>query len=194
MVPEGPRPDVAANLGLPDAERSGFSGTVVFEKPQENTGPIQVYGVLDDGKAYPISPPADYEAPERLVDADADATIRVGTDRVAGWLEALDGGPRALGVVDVPAGVDLADYQLATFEADSTNGATAFTVFDQLGTTDAYGINHNIRVGVLPSAGEDIAVRVGSCLQWHGYEGPQLIISQEGGSPIKRVVLSDVVE
>ena len=121
----------------------------MFEKPQEDTGPIQVYGLLDDGKAYPISPPADYEAPKRLVDADG-ATIRVGTDRVAGWLEALDGGPRALGVVDVPAGVDLADYQLATFERRQHDRDTPRSrCIDELGTTDAYGINHNIRVGVL---------------------------------------------
>jgi hypothetical protein len=191
MAPDAPRPDVAANLGLPEAERSGFAGTVVFEEPAD-AGPIQVFGVLDDGRAYPITPPADYEAPKRLVDGDE--TIRVGTDRVAGWLEALDGGPRRLGVVDVPADVDLSDYPLATFEADDTIGDTAFTLIDQLGTSDAYGINRNIRVGVLERAGDDIAVRVGSCLQWHGYDGKRLVISQEGGSPIERVVLSDVVD
>jgi hypothetical protein len=109
-------------------------------------------------------------------------------------LDALDGSPRTLGLVDVPADVDLQDYQLATFEADGTIGDTAFTIVDQLGVTDAYGINRSIRVGVLDRAGDDIAVRVGSCLQWHGYDGKRLVISQEGGSPIERVVLSDVVD
>jgi hypothetical protein len=103
-------------------------------------------------------------------------------------------GSRALGLVDVPADVDLRDYQLATFEAAGTIGDTAFTLVDQLGVRDAYGVNHNIRVGVLERAGADIAVRVGSCLQWHGFSGSQLVVIQEGGAPITRVVLTGVVE
>jgi hypothetical protein len=35
-------------------------------------------------------------------------------------------------------------------------------------------------------------VRVGSCLQWHGYQSRTLYVSQTGGSPVDQLQLSGV--
>ena len=189
IAADTPRPDVAEVMGLPDAGTSGFSGSVLFKKPSD--GPLAVFGVVD-GKAYVITPPEGYQAPKSL--ADGDRTIPVGEGRTVGHLEALEGGPREVGVAEVPAGVELADYELATFEADGPVGNATFSLTDGFGLTSAFGVNRFLSVGVLPVADDDISVRVGSCLQWHGFKGDELVIGQEGGRPISRVVLSDVAE
>ena len=49
-----------------------------------------------------------------------------------------------------------------------------------------------VTFSVLPVSGNTIDVRVGSCLQWHGFEGSRLYLTQEGGAPIEKVVLSGV--
>jgi hypothetical protein len=51
---------------------------------------------------------------------------------------------------------------------------------------------HRIAAHALRRAGSNIAIRVGSCPQWHGYVGQTLYISQSGGTPIARLELSGV--
>jgi hypothetical protein len=44
----------------------------------------------------------------------------------------------------------------------------------------------------LPVAGDEMQVRVGSCLQWHGYQGPTLYLTQHGGRTVDHLAVSDV--
>ena len=92
-------------------------------------------------------------------------------------------------VARIPPGVDLADYALAGLEAGARIGHAHVILSDQPGRTDR---RHEIRLRVLPFSGSRIDVRVGSCLQWHGYAGHRLYVTQTHGRPVTRLVLSGV--
>lgn len=108
-----------------------------------------------------------------------------------------------LSSVTVPASTDLASFQLATFTGGSRIGAATLEVTDAalLGPIDgdlAHGTvvsgnrNHEIVANVLPVAGSSVAVRVGSCAQWHGYTSKTLYLIQTGGAPVTGLRLSGV--
>ena len=188
----GNRSDVAASLGLPGAASSGFAGSFVFTGDQE--AGVTLYAVVGDGKAYAITPPAGYLPPDRL--RDGSRSVPVGrTGRLVGWADGLDGAPTSVGIVDVPADADLRDYELATFEADGPIGRAHVVLTDRLDVSGGpNGNNRRVIFGSLPVAGDALSVRVGSCLQWHGFAGHHLYLIQDDGRPIDEVVLSDVAD
>ena len=89
-----------------------------------------------------------------------------------------------------PAGVTLTDYFLATFESPSALGDSYVRLTN--GMADTSSIHPAIAFRGLPRSEDDVAVRVGSCLQWQGFDSPRLQLFQSGGEPIDRIVLSDV--
>ncbi len=183
----GSRPDVAEALGLPGAASSGFAGSLVFTGDHEEG--VRLYAVAADGKAYPLNPPT--ELPERL--RDGSRSFQVGTSEAQfGWADGIEGGPIDVGVADVPAGVNLPDYELATFEADGPLGVSHVSLSARLGGTPGAGINGRVTFGTLPRDGDDISVRVGSCLQWHGFDTRHLYLTQIDGRTIDRITLSGV--
>ena len=192
VVTGGSRPDLPPVLGLAGTATSGFSGALVFTG--DHSQGVTLYAVAADGKAYVITPPAGYVKPAVL--RDGSSRIAVGKPgRLMGWADSLDGGPTSVSRVDLPAGTDLADYQLATVEADGDIGFSQMTLTDRAEATGgAYGDNRRVLFTSLPSAGDDLSVRVGSCLQWHGFEGRTLYLTQDKGRPIQRVVLSGVAD
>jgi hypothetical protein len=91
----------------------------------------------------------------------------------------------------VPSGVSLPSEQLLTFNAASGFGK------DELNLADApvFGSQQNspdITVDTLPVIGRHIPVRVGACLQWHGYTHRTLYVEQMGGPPLVSLTLSGV--
>ena len=131
------------------------------------------------------------ELPERL--RDGSRSFQVGTSEAQfGWADGIEGGPIDVGVADVPAGVNLPDYELATFEADGPLGVSHVSLSARLGGTPGAGINGRVTFGTLPRDGDDISVRVGSCLQWHGFDTRHLYLTQIDGRTIDRITLSGV--
>jgi hypothetical protein len=50
---------------------------------------------------------------------------------------------------------------------------------------------HYIAAATLPEPDRDFTIRVGSCLQWHGFDATKpLYILQDGGVPVTSVRLS----
>ena len=53
--------------------------------------------------------------------------------------------------------------------------------------------DRRVLFATLPLVGSSIRVRVGACLQWHGYEGDRLYLTQrDPANPVDRLVLSGV--
>jgi hypothetical protein len=93
-----------------------------------------------------------------------------------------------IGVARIPAGVTLAGYDLLTLHADGPMGPADVTISDRPGARTS----HDIKASVLRSSGATLGVRVGSCLQWHGYRTRTLYVAQTSGAPISRLQLSGV--
>ncbi len=96
------------------------------------------------------------------------------------------------GVVALPPGLDLGSVQMVRFEAEREIGSAHVGISDVPADATVPGGRRTVTFSVLPSSGNAIDVRVGSCLQWHGFEGSKLYLTQEGGAPIERVTLSGV--
>lgn len=91
-------------------------------------------------------------------------------------------------VVTLPAGLSLARYDLLTLRADGPIGTSGVTISD----TAAAPASHDITATALPASGSSLSVRVGSCLQWHGYSSTRLYVRQVGGTPVSGLELSGV--
>lgn len=170
-----PRPDVAATSGVPGAAQAGFDADLVIPA----TGQVQVVAVGASGSTtLAVADGAD----------DARATRRPGTAPL-GRLDSLRATAGRLSPVEVPAGLRLSDYHLATLSSSGhALGASTLTLVDG-GPAGSAG--HVIRARTLPDL-RALRVRVGSCLAWRGLEADRLSLLQEGGSPVDRIVLSGV--
>ena len=96
---------------------------------------------------------------------------------------------RRRGVAHIPAGVTIASYALLTLHARGPIGPSGITISD---LPPGGNTNHDIVLHALPSSGAALGVRVGSCLQWHGYQSRTLYLTQTGGAPIGSLQLSGV--
>jgi hypothetical protein len=93
-----------------------------------------------------------------------------------------------IGVAKIPAGMTIAGFDLLTLHADGPIGPSDVTISDN----PSAGTNHDIIAYALPSSGATLGVRVGSCLQWHGYRSRTLYVAQTAGAPISRLQLSGI--
>jgi hypothetical protein len=93
-----------------------------------------------------------------------------------------------IGVAQIPSGVIIADYDLLTLHATGPIGPSFVTISDASGAA----ASHHIIARALRSSGAALSVRVGSCLQWHGYRARRLYVTQTGGAPITGFRLSGV--
>ena len=93
-----------------------------------------------------------------------------------------------IGVAQIPSGVIIADYDLLTLHASGPIGPSLVTISDAPGAA----ARHDIIARALRSSGAALGVRVGSCLQWHGYPAGTLYVAQTGGAPITGFQLSGV--
>ena len=78
--------------------------------------------------------------------------------------------------VTVPKGTNLSSYQWLEMRSPSGLGNSQVTVTDSL-SADA---SHSIVWNTLASTGTTVYTRVGSCLQWHGYQSPTLSVVVNG--------------
>jgi hypothetical protein len=121
------------------------------------------------------------------------------TTRTPGFISRVQWSEARLLSIPVPESANLASFTLATFTAPAVIGAARLDLTDQTspeagsadpGVRPVVRDSHEITAKVLPSAGSSLAVRVGSCSQWHGYRARTLYLLQTGGVPITGLRLS----
>ncbi len=178
------RPDVAETLGDPDAEMSGFAGG----RDTQLEGELSFYAVYADGMAHPLAG----AEPRDSLSRPGETPIPVSPVPATGAVDEVIEEMVDVSSVEVPPETDLASYRLAELSSSTGDLGDA-----ELELTDAPSALANrerrILVGTLPLAGDSIRVRVGSCLQWHGYTGDTLYLTQRDvDHPVDKIVLSGV--
>jgi hypothetical protein len=178
------RDDVAGALDNPAAAASGFAG----EQDTHREGKVSFYAVYSDGVAHPL-PGAE---PQDSLTRPGKGPLPVSPDPVTGHVDRVDEEEVDVSTIDLPADTDLPSYQLAELSSsigDLGTGQVEFSDADN----EFPKRQRDILAGTLPVTGDSIRIRVGSCLQWHGYAGDQLYLTQRDlAHPVDQIVLSDV--
>lgn len=123
----------------------------------------------------------------RVIRRPGGETARIGAP-ILGHVDSVVSRTETIGVAKIPAGMTIAGFDLLTLHADGPIGPSDITISDSPGA----GAKHDIIAYALPSSGATLGVRVGSCLQWHGYRSRTLYVAQTGGAPISRLQLSGI--
>jgi len=177
--------DLASSIG-PGALRSGFS----IDTPVAVGGSLPaVFALTRDGLLHPLgwlAASLGLSGSLRMPDGSLAA---VGAP-TPGAVEAVAfaSGPVTVGRAKVPRAVTLADFDLLTFHAARSIGPADLSVTDRL----TGGQGREISAHALASSASSLPVRVGSCLQWHGFSSRTLYVLQAGGSPVTGLRLSGV--
>jgi hypothetical protein len=175
------RPEVSQVVGG-YASSTGFRFSGVLPA---NVQPA-VFALTGDGKLHPVAGPArsDLDAVEF-----PDGRVVPTVDSVVGSVDIYDVTQKTAGTVEVPAGLDVAGYDLATLSTGGRAfGAGQVVVTDDLGPGQRF-----ISAVALPTTGSTLRVRVGSCLQLRGYDtGKPLYVLTGGDAPVTTVTLSGV--
>jgi hypothetical protein len=177
-----PRPDVAAAMDYPGAATSGYAIQMMAPRAAQ----LRLYAEYADGMAYPLTEGG--TRVDSLTLPDEGRTVDVADTRAMGALDVSVALRGRLSTVDVPAEVSLPDVSTMTFARD----ASRLGLGDVLLTDDLTGSggNRSIQFRTLPVGGESVSVRVGSCLQWHGFGGDQLYLFRRHGRDIRQVTFS----
>ena len=179
VTPTIDRPDVAKGLHQPTSV-SGFQYNAMFDAAPVHPS---AYLVGADGLAHPLGgSPAGSVAALRLPDG---SQVRV-APTVGGYLEVHDVDVYMVGELQLPSGMSLRDYDLATLSSTGGLGGANVALTDQPGHP-----YHEISASWLDQAGPSLTLRVGSCPQWYGYDPSKpLYVMQSGGPPVTSVTLS----
>jgi len=162
---------------------SGFSAAVI-RRP--GGGAITVYGLAADGMLHPLAGQRRRTLGGVLTLARGQK-VRIGAP-IPGRVEGMVSQTETIGIAQIPSGVTIAGYDLLTLHAAGPIGPSDLTISDLPGIVPG----HDIYLHALPSSGATLGVRVGSCLQWHGYPAGTLYVAQTGGAPITGFQLSGV--
>jgi hypothetical protein len=145
---------------------------------------VTIYALGGDGRLHPMAGTG--SSPVQAVRLTDGRTAAVAASPL-GTLTSLFATVRTVGRLDLPAGLRLADYPLATLSTvDGPIGAANVTLTAGLGDGA-----RSIAAQSLAQTTQPLPIRVGSCPQWYGYgaAGP-VYVTQDGGAPITAVTLS----
>jgi hypothetical protein len=175
--------ELAPSLNRPDLPATttpvGFIATASAPADQ----PITFYLRSTDGTLHPLRGTSGAGSVSSLRLSDG-STVPVSATS-AGSIDRTTISQQTVGRIDAPAGTNLSAYQLATFAGASLGGLT-LTVTNAIGDS-----SHTISVKTLDDPRTSLALRVGACLQWHGFAGSQpLYVTQTAGAPVTSVTLS----
>ena len=168
--PTGSRPDVAAVLHNSAATVSGWALGVV----STSSTALTFYALNANGTVSPIPSTSTGPAP---------STIRTGQGTVysvvaspdSGHVDAIQSG--AVVTMSLPGSASLSTYEWLEFVSPSGFGQANIEVTDQtLGAQPS----HVIGFQTLPLVGHTVYLRVGSCIQWHGYQAGNLHLIVQG--------------
>ncbi len=106
-----------------------------------------------------------------------------------GYVDGMTASPLSLvSSFRLPAGISLKSVRLVTFHAARSFGDISLALSD---TRDFS--SPPITANTLPLTGRRLSVRVGACLQWHGYTGKTLYVQEPvNGTPVTAITLSGV--
>jgi hypothetical protein len=186
----GGRPDVAAALRTARATATGYAGSFLAANPDG----IRVYALTSDYKLHLLLSYGERAGPSPVgvIRMPNGSRIRVGTVGT-GSVDGLTTSPTTtrISMFSAPRSTALPSVSLVTIGANRSIGTSQLAISDLPGVSTTPS-NSEITAGTLPVTGSRIAVRVGSCLQWHGYRGRDLYVAQQGGAAITSMTLSDV--
>lgn len=174
------RPDVAVDSAV--AGISGFALRVMTT----NAARVRVYAEYSDGLAYPLTTGV---APlPSLVLPDGGKVI-VGEGQAVGDVDRATVLKGQLSTVDVPADVPLEQVQTLSISGrgDELGRGTYLLSNSTVGSGDG---DRSIQFRTLFRGSESVSVRVGSCLQWHGYAGHQIYLFRRHGYDVGKVTFS----
>jgi hypothetical protein len=160
------RPDVAANLRDPAAASSGW--TMVL--PSTALQDVVFYALNPDGTVSPLPRDGGNAPSAVVVRGRSGQSYRVVTGRTSGH---VDGVPSSLLALSVPGTAPITGYQWLELHSDSGFNSHIILTDD---ATPLHDSPHNISFDSLPRAGNTVYLRVGSCIQWHGYETRTLLL------------------
>jgi hypothetical protein len=192
VAPTQSRPDVAASTGVSGFANSGFQVAIPTERLAGAAGPvpIQVFGVSGSGRASILPfglgvPDIEKAAGEpRSIQLEDGQLVPVQEGAVTGYIDSFVFG-RQQSAISLPAGDSWSNYR--SIEITSANGFQAdnWSLGDMAGPIP----QHEVMFQTLVSSPRSLAVKVGSCPQWHGYEPGQLYIRHERTEDIAMVRL-----
>ena len=161
-----PRPDVSAELGTPLAVNAGFSITASVGAHAE----VQVYAITRTGGALQFAPgapphqnPVSTSSAASILSSGGQPIAVVGAVQ-SGHLDTSARTPVDYQKLAFPNGTDLSQYQWLVLHGSLR--ASSYVLADSINPAP----NHSITFKILPTRATTIYVRVGSCLQWHGYD------------------------
>jgi hypothetical protein len=164
-APSVARPDVAASLGSGQTQPTGWVLSV-------STGvdtPIDFYALNHDGTATPLGSP--HVASAGIREGAHTYTVVQGG---AGHIDLLGIATRM--TMHVPQAAPLSDYRWIEFHSPSGFGEATVRLTDQASNPDSARM---ITFKTLPRVGHTVYLRVGSCIQWHGYATHDLSVLLE---------------
>lgn len=177
VTPSINRPDMAQVLHVP-ASVSGFEYNAVFDT---DVHPL-AYLVGADGMAHLLN--GSRASPPDALHLPNGKEIKV-APAVAGFLE-IDDAQFLVGEITLPGNMALRDYDLALLSATAGLGGNAVALTDQIDHA-----RHEISATWLNQAGSHLAMRVGSCPQWYGYDSAKPVyIMQSGGPSVTSITLA----
>ncbi len=182
------RPDLAKALKTQTASLAGYVGSGRIS----GRGPVSVYEVGSDGRLHALVFDGHYPAGIAAVRLRGGSTMKVGA-HATGFVDAMTVSPlERVSSFRVPTGTSLKSARLVTFHAARAFGTSVLA----LGDTQDFSVSTStppITANTLPLAGRRLSVRVGACLQWHGYTGKTLYVQEPtNGSPVTSITLSGV--
>ena len=179
-TPSIDRPDIAVALHQLKSV-SGFQYMGSFDAAVHPSA----YFIGADGLAHRLGgSPAGSVAALRMPDG---SQVRVAPS-VGGYLDVHNADVYTVGELQLPGGINLRDYDLATLSSTGGLGGANVALTDQPGH-----LYHDISARWLDQAGPRLNLRVGSCPQWYGYDPSKpLYLMQSGGPPVTSVTLSAI--
>jgi hypothetical protein len=161
-----PRTDVAAAVGQASAATTGWSLAAAIP----DGGQLGIYAINADGTASELTRMGTGAAPTSIQVPNGPA-YRVVRRAASGYVDAFTVGSEL--TMQLPPAPQRTAYRWLEFDSPSGFGDGTVTIGDKLGQTDA---SHLITFRTLPRAGNTVYLRVGSCIQWHGYTGSDLTL------------------
>ena len=142
-------------------------------------------GYAKNGSAHPLSGAAPGADGTTITLADG-RTVPVAAS-AAGRLDSESAQSMTVSSVQIPRGITIGNYPLATLSSGSAPLDSRF-----VSLTDRPGMSsHDIAAGTVSWVGSDLTVSVGSCPQWYGYDPAQpLYVLQDGQTPVTSITLS----
>lgn len=165
------RPDVASYLRDTAAENSGWYLSIQASTP----GGVSYYSLNQDGTMSALHSTSAAPAPPKSVRDEQGGTHLVVQRPGNGGVEDMATSPEV--AMAISGGEPLTNYHWLALHAPGGFGNATIRLTDQPAGTDP---GHIISFQTLPRVGDTVYVRVGSCIQWHGYTARTLWLSADG--------------